>query len=531
MAYDKVVDSAVLDAGIKSIADAVRAKTESTELLGFPGEIAAAINNISTKEDLNDVLTEQGELIDAINSVLIEQGVKTVQAKTVAPSLEEQTVTPDVGYLINEIKVEPITTELLVSLDSDLAPENINEGVEILGVTGTLLGRKPEQAKTVTPSLEEQNITPDEGHAISGVTVGAVDAELLASLDTDFKAENIAEGVNMFGVTGVFEGGGLKFDVVTASSLPAVVVENQIVVLTSTTPTNISVSTYAPAEPIENDIWVVIGESTYGVAQAVEGVNVTVTFTEVKQYNGMEWKVVTGVIGINGVFQRFSGQTLENSTWAEIAEISAGGIAPACYYIGETKAISINGVDYDIEIVDFNHDDLADGSGKAGITFALKNCLNTTYDNRNTVGPYNEYRWDESTLRATLRETIFGQLESGLQAVVKPVTKQTATDYQSDTMLSTTDTLFLFSEYEIFGTFEYSHGYVYGSIASTEGTRYALYATADTWVKYVGETASYCWLRSPRSGANRQACCISASGNASHNDYTKSLGVFFGFCV
>ena len=43
MAYDKVVDSAVLDAGLKQIADAIREKGGTTDTLAFPQAMADAI--------------------------------------------------------------------------------------------------------------------------------------------------------------------------------------------------------------------------------------------------------------------------------------------------------------------------------------------------------------------------------------------------------------------------------------------------------------------------------------------------------
>lgn len=67
---------------------------------------------------------------------------------------------------------------------------------------------KPEQAKTATPSLSRQTISPDNGKVLSGVTVEPITASLLTSLDSDFKAENIAEGVDMFGVVGTMAAGG-----------------------------------------------------------------------------------------------------------------------------------------------------------------------------------------------------------------------------------------------------------------------------------------------------------------------------------
>lgn len=48
MALDKVVDSAVLDAGMKSVADAIRAKAGTTDLLEWPDGFKAAVEGIQT---------------------------------------------------------------------------------------------------------------------------------------------------------------------------------------------------------------------------------------------------------------------------------------------------------------------------------------------------------------------------------------------------------------------------------------------------------------------------------------------------
>lgn len=59
-----------------------------------------------------------------------------------------------------------------------LIPQNIREGITILGVTGEMSGMedaKP-QAKSVTPTFEQQEITPDspEYNYLSSVTVAAI---------------------------------------------------------------------------------------------------------------------------------------------------------------------------------------------------------------------------------------------------------------------------------------------------------------------------------------------------------------------
>lgn len=67
---------------------------------------------------------------------------------------------------------------------------------------------KPEQAKSATPSLSAQTITPDIGKALSSVSVSAITKELLAQLDGDFVASNILQGVDLFGLAGTATGGG-----------------------------------------------------------------------------------------------------------------------------------------------------------------------------------------------------------------------------------------------------------------------------------------------------------------------------------
>lgn len=52
MAYDKVVDSAALDADLTSVADAIRSKGGTSEQLSFPAGMASAINAISSGVDV-----------------------------------------------------------------------------------------------------------------------------------------------------------------------------------------------------------------------------------------------------------------------------------------------------------------------------------------------------------------------------------------------------------------------------------------------------------------------------------------------
>lgn len=58
-----------------------------------------------------------------------------------------------------------------------IVPENIRDGVNILGVTGTMSGSEgvKSQSKRVAPSFVEQTVLPDSGYThLSEVTVGAI---------------------------------------------------------------------------------------------------------------------------------------------------------------------------------------------------------------------------------------------------------------------------------------------------------------------------------------------------------------------
>lgn len=89
-------------------------------------------------------------------------------------------------------------------------------------------GSKPKQNKTVTPSANVQNVTADAGKELNQVTVNAVpaqtrtvtptaaaqdirpDASKWLSLvrvngDENLKAENIAKGISIFGINGIYE--------------------------------------------------------------------------------------------------------------------------------------------------------------------------------------------------------------------------------------------------------------------------------------------------------------------------------------
>ena len=58
-----------------------------------------------------------------------------------------------------------------------------------------------------------------------------------------------------------------------------------------------------------------------------------------------------------------------DNTWDQIIAVCQKKIVPPTWKVGDKKPMAINGVDYPIDIIGFDHDDYSDGSGKAPITF------------------------------------------------------------------------------------------------------------------------------------------------------------------
>ena len=212
-----------------------------------------------------------------------------------------------------------------------------------------------------------------------------------------------------------------------------------------------------------------------------------------------------------------------DNSWDEIKGISDNGLASKLYAVGDEKTISIDGTDYIVTIMDFNHDDLADGSGKAGITIGLKNCLTTTHNMNSSDS--NSGGWESCAMRSWLQSTVLGWLPEELQAVIKKVNKKATAGSKSTTIKTSEDNLFLLAEVEIFGSKSY------GSL--DEGTQYSYFTTTTRRVKKSGDSgsATYWWERSPGTSYSSYFCCVASSGSASNNAAYATYGVSFGFCI
>lgn len=220
------------------------------------------------------------------------------------------------------------------------------------------------------------------------------------------------------------------------------------------------------------------------------------------------------------------GKTLDEYSWEEISYISSNGLAGEYgFAVGDEKNITLSTDEtLTLAIMGFDHDDLADGTGKAGITFGMKNLMASArqMNSSNT----NSGGFTGSAMYAWLQNTLLPTLPSDLQAVLKSVNKKTSAGSQSSTINTNAMKVFLFSEIEIFGSTTCS--------AAGEGEQYDYFATAANRIKYLSNgdgSADRWWERSPYASYSNYFCLVASDGDASYSHANNSRCVCFGFCV
>ena len=208
-----------------------------------------------------------------------------------------------------------------------------------------------------------------------------------------------------------------------------------------------------------------------------------------------------------------------SNTWELIMEVCQGGSVPDTWVAGDSKTMTIDGVDYQFDIVGKNHDTYTAG-GIAPLTFGLHDCYGTKYpmnsSNTNSTG------WDDSKMRTETLPAILAKMPVNIQNGIRAVNKLTATSGSSSTIKTASDKLFTFSEMEVYGSNTYSY--------AGEGKQYDYYKAGNSTVKKVGDTASQWWLRSPNMNISGRFCAVNAAGSVTNSDASNLRGVCFGFC-
>ena len=209
-----------------------------------------------------------------------------------------------------------------------------------------------------------------------------------------------------------------------------------------------------------------------------------------------------------------------DNSWATIVEACKNREVPDTWVVGNSKTMLINGTEYQIDIIGKGHDDYADSSGKAPLTFQLHDCYADV--NRMNSSNTNNGGWTSCEMRQTHLPAIFAKMPKEVQNGIREVNKLTSAGEQSSTINTTADKLFLLSEIEIFGSVSYS--------SRGEGTQYDYYKAGNSRVKKYNGSAYGWWERSPYDMNSASFCFIIGSGKADYNSAPVEMGVAFGFC-
>lgn len=215
------------------------------------------------------------------------------------------------------------------------------------------------------------------------------------------------------------------------------------------------------------------------------------------------------------------GKDISAYSWGELIELAKNPATSGSidYLVGQTRAVYLSGYgNFDFQLIGINHDDLADGSGKASMTFMAVDCVTT---HRMNASQSTSGGWASSEMRTFLNGDIYNSLPDYLKEYVKEVKKPYCAT-SGGSVSTANDKVFLASEKEVFGTT--SHG--------DEGSQYAYWAqnnNNNARIKKYGGNDYYWWLRSVWSSTT--FCIVYNGGNLDGGSAISASGCVPCFCI
>ena len=238
----------------------------------------------------------------------------------------------------------------------------------------------------------------------------------------------------------------------------------------------------------------------------------------------------SGLLNLNKLLVK---ETISDS-WEKIIASIQNGTYKSNYQIGDTKSLNLGpeGI-IKMEIVAFDADELADGSGKAAITWIAQQSLEPRRMNPELQSVTDEFGnsdcmegtgsiggWENSELRSWLKEYVKPLIPSTVRDAIKPVTKYSLIrvnrqNFYPDELnnAASTDDIWIPSAREIFGWRERKE---------TMGPYYSNFSSQN----------SIWWLRSAGSSFKGTGFCyVSYSRIEDEADSESLKPVIIGFCL
>ena len=281
---------------------------------------------------------------------------------------------------------------------------------------------------------------------------------------------------------------------------------------------------------------------------AAGSATITVTMANGNNYLGSSDTIDVTVILVNNV--------LSENTPNVIQKIAQAGTGSSFWSVGDKTAaisfqnvivggMSFNGLSACAFIIGFDHNSTREGTGihfqfgkttdGGNIAFCDSNysgyspnaCFHMNSSQSNSGG------WENSYMRGTICPAFLTALPTAWQNVIVAITK-----YSDNTgggsniasyVTSTSDKIFLLSEFEVQGTRSYAN-----SAEKNYQLQYTYYANGNSKVKYKhNATTTTCswWLRSVYSGSSTYFCLVNTGGSASYAYANYSYGFAPAFRV
>ena len=253
-----------------------------------------------------------------------------------------------------------------------------------------------------------------------------------------------------------------------------------------------------------------------GTAYTVKGGKCMVNGTV---YNILKGRTLIDGTGYDITFKPSYDPVFANNTWEQIIEACHNNNVPETWKVADQKPMTINGVDYQIDIIGKNHDTYTAG-GKAPLTFQLHDCYADTKQMNSS--DTSRSGWTSCAMRQTHLPAILALMPIEVQNGIREVNKKTMLS-SSIRPKTTADKLFLLSEIEIFGSVTYSY--------KGEGTQYDYYkADNNNKKKTRNGIGDSWWERSPDNSDPEKFCLAGLNGIADADFASEEGSVAFAFC-
>lgn len=206
---------------------------------------------------------------------------------------------------------------------------------------------------------------------------------------------------------------------------------------------------------------------------------------------------------ISGKLKHIYDPILANNTWSDIAKASRDDVAKEFWNVGDVKD--------DYIIMGFDHDDLSDGSGKAGITFMCDGTSRTLQDKYSSNYTFYAYP-NNSYVQNNLNALLSSKVPLELRGLIRKVNKlyQTAKAMNSNVAIAQCF-LFIPSAWEVAGEPEN---------ASKQGHRYS-----------GNKTTGYTYWTRTNVSSGGTVTVIQSNGNTYNTTSTDSYWYRYGFCL